>query len=105
MNDNEHALDDFSEFIQHLDLPEATCDQVHPTVEAFLDNVDPADPDWSGEFSDWMVQANSCLTSEIQDVVGPPPTDPDELDTYLWTVIRLSWIFYQKYHDGKPFNS
>lgn len=105
MDDPENPLNDYDEFIEKLDLPEATCDQVHPIVEAFMEDIDPADPDWPGDLSDWMEQANTCLTTEIMDNLGNPPEDPDEAEDYVWSVIRLSWLFYRKFHDGKPFDS
>ncbi len=95
----------FDDYMDRLDLPEATCDQVHPVVEEFMQGIDPVNPAWMGTFSDWMEQANSCLTQELLDVLGDPPTDPDELQSHLWTIIRVSWLFYRKYHDGAPFNS
>ena len=95
----------FDEFVEQLDLPQANCDQVHPSVEQFLAAIDPSDPDWVGHFSDWMDQANSCLTNEILDTIGEPPEDPDDLQNYLWSLIRISWLFYRKYNDGEPFNT
>ncbi|MHB8625432.1 MAG: hypothetical protein ACYDBJ_20555 [Aggregatilineales bacterium] len=95
----------FDEFLDKLELPETTCDQVHPIVEDFISNIDPGDPEWPGQFSDWMDQANSCLTNELLDVIGEPPEDPDDLQSYLWGMIRISWLFYQKFHDGAPFDT
>ncbi len=95
----------FDDFLKRLDLPEATCEQVHPTVEQFMEEIDPENPDWSGNFSDWMDQANSCLMNELMETLGDPPADPDEAQSYLWTTIRISWLFYRKFHDGAPFDS
>ncbi len=99
------SLDEFGSYIDHLDMPGATCEQVHPVVEAFVGSVNPDDPKWPGTLSDWMEQANSCLTTEILATLGDLPTDPDESEDYLWSVVRLSWLFYRKYHDGKPFDT
>lgn len=95
----------FDDYMEKLDLPEVNCDQVHPVVEQFMEKIDPSDPVWMGTFSDWMEQANSCLTHELLDVLGEPPEDPEEMQSHIWSVIRISWLFYRKYHDGAPFDS
>ena len=95
----------FDDFVEQLELPQANCDQIHPSVEQFVAGIDPSDPDWVGHFSDWMDQADSCLTNEVLDTIGEPPDDPDDLQNYLWSLIRISWLFYRKYNDGEPFNT
>ncbi|GEM_PF-1113167 len=95
----------FDDFIKKLDMPEASCEDVHPIVEAFVESVDPSDEDWPGDFGDWMEQANACLASELLDTLGEPPEDPDDLQAHLWSIIRMSWLFYRKYHSGEPFNT
>ena len=95
----------FDDFLNHLNLPDATCEQVHPVVDQFLDEIDLDNPDWTGDLPDWMEQASACLTTELTDLFGPPPTDPDDLQGYLWSVVRMSWLFYRRYHDGEPFNT
>ncbi len=99
------ASDAFDDFMDRLDLPETSCDQVHPIVERFMAGIDVTDPVWLDTFSEWMEQANSCLTNEILDVLGELPTDPDELQNHIWMIVRMSWIFYRKFHDGAPFDT
>jgi|SRR5579859_4810364 len=95
----------FDDFLNKLNLPKASCDQVHPVVERFMAAINPGDSTWSAQFSDWMDQANSCLTNEFLDVIGEPPEDSDDLQAYVWSLIRISWIFYREFNDGEPFNT
>jgi len=95
----------FDDFLDDLDLPETECEQVHPLVERFVGAIDFTDLAWGGTLSDWMEQANSCLTNEIVETLGEPPTDSDEFSQYMWTAIRIAWLFYRKFNSGEPFNT
>jgi len=95
----------FDDFFDKLDLPETDCDQVHPLVERFVGAIDFTNEAWGGTLSDWMEQANSCLTNEIVETLGEPPEDPDEFSQYMYTAIRISWLFYRKFNSGEPFNT
>lgn len=103
-SDNPSA-DAFDDFFDDLDLPETDCEQVHPLVEQFVATLDFSNEDWGGSLSDWMEQANSCLTNEIVETLGEPPQDPEAFSQYLWSAIRISWLFYGKFHSGAPFNT
>ena len=95
----------FDDFLDDLELPETECDQVHPLVEHFVGAIDLTNPSWGGTLSDWMEQANSCLSHEIIQTLGESPADPDEFSQYMWTAIRMSWLFYRKFNNGEPFNT